>query len=90
MTKKNCRQCFYRRTCFDPCDGCTNFDVVDEDGNLLPGKDYCQHPQGSAKCQAIAAQTCESYEPAIPELCLNCHHRRLGLNGKNGYCGKQE
>ena len=63
--KKSCRKCRWIEICIDPCDDCVNMDVVDADGNLLPGKDYCPFEQGSKECRKIAGTNCRQYEPKL-------------------------
>jgi hypothetical protein len=62
---QSCRKCRWIRVCVDPCDDCENMDVVDGNGNLLPGKEYCPFEQGSKECRKLAGKTCQQYEPKL-------------------------
>lgn len=63
--KKACKNCRWIPSCIDPCDDCVNMDVVDGEGNLLPGKDYCPYEQHSKECEKICIKTCESFTPKL-------------------------
>lgn len=76
----NCKNCRWLPVCIDPCDDCVNMSVLDEDGMLLPGKDYCPHEQHSKACNKVAAKTCKSFEPRLGgvDLRLKATMDRLG------------
>jgi hypothetical protein len=63
--EKSCKNCRCLPSCIDPCDDCINMDVVDADGNLLPGKEYCPYEQHSEECERICASTCRSFTPKL-------------------------
>jgi hypothetical protein len=66
----NCKDCRWRPICIDPCDDCPNMDVVDENGDLLPGKEYCPYEQHSKKCNKIIAPVCNQFEPSLGSVDL--------------------
>jgi hypothetical protein len=39
--------------------------VTNENGELLPGKEYCPNDQGDERCRKIAAKDCVSFEPHL-------------------------
>ena len=63
--KQTCKKCRWLPICIDPCDDCKNSEVVDDDGELLPGKEYCQFEQGEKDCRKIAGDKCQQYEPRL-------------------------
>jgi hypothetical protein len=40
-------------------------DVVDDNGSLLPGKEYCPYDQHSPECEKICISTCTSFTPKL-------------------------
>jgi hypothetical protein len=36
--------------------------VLDNEGNLLEGKDYCEFEQGSEECQSVIGGVCTTFE----------------------------
>lgn len=63
--EQSCGKCRWLPVCIDPCTDCKNLDVVDDDGELLPGKEFCELEQGSKECRKIAGPTCKEYEPTL-------------------------
>ena len=61
--KRICDNCRWVEICIGPWDDCELFNVTDENGELLPGKEYyCLHDQGDKNCRKIAAKDCPSFE----------------------------
>ena len=65
MNKQSCGKCRWLPVCIDPCDDCENMNVLDDAGNLLSGKEYCNLEQGDKECRKITGPTCKDYEPKL-------------------------